>query len=79
MWDCVKGEPQRDAYLSDCQYFIDSCPKLHDENSVEYEDIFFNIEAQVQITKIYKHIFEINAKQEQEDTQLDNNEDNNID
>ena len=77
MWNQIlnKGEPQTDAHLLDCQYFINSCPELNDDNSVEYEDIFLKIEAQV---RFYKHIFEIKTKLEQKDTQIENNEYNNI-
>ena len=76
---CDNGEPQTDAHLLDCDYFIDACPELNEDNTVKHEDIFMNIDAQVRVTKIYKHIFEIKAKQEQEqeDTQT-NDEDNNI-
>ena len=73
---CDNSEPQTDSHLLDCHYFIDACPQLNDDNSVEHEDIFMNIDAQVRVTKIYKHIFEIKAKQEedQEDKQIDDDD-----
>ena len=62
---CDKGIEQTDAHLLDCLYFIENCPQLNDDNGIEYEDIFMNIKAQVQVTKIYKLIFDIKFAQEE--------------
>ena len=62
---CDKDVPQTDAHLLDCLFFINNCPQLKDDSAVEYEDIFMDIKAQVQVTKIYKLIFEIKSEQEE--------------
>ena len=54
---CDKGVTQTDAHLLDCLFFINNCPQLNDNNVIEYEDIFMDIEAQVQVTQIYTQIF----------------------
>ena len=66
---CDKNVSQTDAHLLDCLYFINICPQLKENNVVEYEDIFMDIKVQVQVTKIYKHIFEIKSELEESTNQ----------
>ena len=61
---CDVNLHQTDAHLLDCNAIISSCPELNSSNSVEYEDIFDDISAQLKITKIYKIIFETKEKLE---------------
>ena len=63
---CKKDTPETDAHLLDCLFFINSCSQLNEDNIVEHEDIFMDIEAQIRVTKIYKFIFEIKAEQEED-------------
>ena len=42
---CDKGEPQTDAHLLDCLYFIKHCPQLENNSIVEYEDIFMTMKT----------------------------------
>ena len=49
---CDEGVPQTDLHLLDCAFFIDACPQLQNNNTAEYEDIFMEDEAQIQVTKI---------------------------
>ena len=62
---CEEQISQSDAHLLDCSYLIKTSLQLNSDCTSEYEDIFMDIKAQVQVTKIYKLIFEIKSEHEE--------------
>ena len=64
---CDENTPQTDYHLLECLKIVDMCPELCDDNSVEYEDIYRDIDSQIQAVKIYKAIYKIKERLEASD------------
>ena len=55
---CNSTSLQSDFHLLECETIIKKCPKLSNDVSAEYEDIFGSLTEQLLVTKLYSSVFE---------------------
>ena len=59
---CDEGVEESQYHQLECQTIIDNCPKLYDDITVEYEDIFKGPEKQLKIVQMYHSILKTREK-----------------
>ena len=62
---CDTEVPQTEWHLLQCPILIESCTKLKNDSQTEYEDIFDDIDSQVQAVKLFEDILKIKEKIEE--------------
>ena len=63
---CESEDPQTEWHLLQCPILIESCSKLKNDYQTEYQDIFDeDIDAQVQVVKLFGEILKIKEKMEE--------------
>ena len=55
---CSNEFLQSDFHLLECEMIIKECPKLSNDVSAEYEDLFGSLTEQLSIIKLYSSVFE---------------------
>ena len=66
---CDQNEPQTQEHLLDCPVMIDNCPKLFNNRSIGYTDVFKGPTKQLRCTQIFASILDTKQKiEEKEDT-----------
>ena len=65
---CLKGTEENQAHLLECETLIENCQQLHDDYSVEYEDIFEETEKQLKATRLFQAVLETRERLLEEKT-----------
>ena len=55
---CLEDIEENQAHLLECKTLIENCQALHDDYSVEYEDLFEGKEKQLKATRLFQVVLE---------------------
>ena len=61
---CFENVIQSSDHLLDCSTILDNCPKLYQDDSIQLEQIFGDINSQRKAASVYIEIFRIKLRVE---------------